>query len=190
MEGYQIIYDMVFDANFREIYKVFMDYLIDFQKVKPDKWVWYKNNVSEENGKKIHRANFLELIESWGNKQISYGYFELISVYCNIETPTQVKMYCSEKKYLGYWINIQYRLIENLKVFDGTLPEIVEPWMLIPDHGYDRKLLEYWHKGFTGNEIARKLYISVSSVYERLRILRDEYKEKIVPYRYKARSQN
>ena len=55
------------------------------------------------------------------------------------------------------------------------------PWMQIPDHGWDRRALEYRWRGYTIPEIAGRLDLSARTVANRLSILRAACGPQIVP---------
>ncbi len=58
----------------------------------------------------------------------------------------------------------------------------LKPWELIPDHGWDRQVLELWHEGFTCPEIQRKTHVaSAERIRNRLTELRNQYGENIIP---------
>lgn len=59
------------------------------------------------------------------------------------------------------------------------------PWNQIPDHGWDRLALWYWHEGHTCPEIASQLEgrPTAKTVTNRLCALRGQYGEEIVPTR-------
>ena len=58
-----------------------------------------------------------------------------------------------------------------------------QPWEKVPDKGYDRKMLELWHIGFSAREIGKKVDRSEHTIRNRLSELRQDHGEKIVPRR-------
>ena len=57
------------------------------------------------------------------------------------------------------------------------------PWEKIPEHGYDRKMVEYWSARYTAEEIGRILDREPGTIRNRLTQLRHEYGEEVVPYK-------
>jgi DNA-binding NarL/FixJ family response regulator len=93
----------------------------------------------------------------------------------------QVKLFCNDPKFLTYWAGLANTLVKNLKLSDGSPPPTVEPWTLIPDKNNDRTILKLWIEGWDAKKIGRELDGSHRTVYDRLRLLRKEYGEDIVP---------
>jgi len=56
-----------------------------------------------------------------------------------------------------------------------------EPWMAVPDHGWDRQALELWWEGYTVGDVASHLSLSEKTVRNRLTALRQAYGAEIVP---------
>lgn len=65
------------------------------------------------------------------------------------------------------------------------VPAGEEPWMSIPDLGWDRLAVRLAHEGYSSSEIARRIgrNIVAKTVDNRLSSLRAIYGEQIVPYR-------
>ena len=59
---------------------------------------------------------------------------------------------------------------------------------MIPDEGFDRKLVELWSNGYRAKEISSKLYVSERRIYNRLSELRKKYSVTIVPLRIKRKN--
>ena len=179
-------FDELFDEPLERIIEIIDNYVSALTNIKPD--VVLRVEIEESSEGNIWMG-FIEELKEWGKEDVIYGHIKIIPLFLNSDTPMRVKLFCSHPNYMTYWGGVRDSLLKHLILSDGNPPSSVDPWMLIPDHGYDRKLLEYWHDGYTGPEIARKLYISESSVYDRLRKLRNTYKKTIVPYHYEARNQ-
>ncbi len=65
----------------------------------------------------------------------------------------------------------------------GESQQEEKPWEKIPDHRYDRKLLEYWLADYTAEDIGRILDRKPGTILNRLVKLRKKYGEEIVPYK-------
>jgi hypothetical protein len=59
------------------------------------------------------------------------------------------------------------------------------PWEEVPDKGYDRKMLELWHAGFSAREIGWMVGkdLSEQTILNRASQLRKRYGDRIVPRR-------
>jgi len=175
-------FDGYFDASLEQTVEVVDGFLGVLLEVKPH--VLLKVMLLDDG--KIWQGYFYEPQE-WGKDDLQYGYVQIKRVYENSKKPIHVWVYCSDPKYHVWITNLVVLLHKYLPISDGSPPPTKDPWLLIPDNGYDHKLLELWHKGFTGPKIAEMLSISKDSVYERLRILRKRWGDKIVPYHYSSR---
>lgn len=98
------------------------------------------------------------------------------------------------------WPESRERLEQQLSGFDelGIFAErqLAEPasagtehqpvWERIPDHGYDRKMLELWCEGYTAREISAMISMGGSptakTITNRLSLLRQTHGEELVPY--------
>lgn len=98
--------------------------------------------------------------------------------------------------YLGYTLTAQERLedlgkklLEDIRRLTLIRKRVraayyrVEVWPCerIPDHNWDRKAVRLWRGGSTYREIATRLDKKISTVGNRIRWLRQEYGEDIVP---------
>jgi hypothetical protein len=175
----RLFFDGFFDDGLEKIVKVVDDYLNSLIKIKPD--VNLEVELLEDG--KIWRGYFLEPKE-WGEKDIKYGYIDITQRYENSKIPVHVLIYCSGPKN-KLWI---LGLIENLKnyleISDGSPPPVKEPWLLIPDKGYDRKMVKLMHEGYDPDYIADKLGYATKTIYNRSSYLRVKKKfgKEIVPY--------
>lgn len=55
-----------------------------------------------------------------------------------------------------------------------------EPWLMIPDTGYDRRMLRLWWEGYTGPEIGVRVGKTPKTIYNRLWVLRGRHGTAIV----------
>jgi len=67
------------------------------------------------------------------------------------------------------------------KAVSPVEPSDEEPWMAVPDHGWDRQALELWWEGYTVGDVASRLSLSEKTVRNRLTALRLAYGAEIVP---------
>ena len=71
--------------------------------------------------------------------------------------------------------------IESVKP-DELIPKSLLPlWKQIPNHGAEREILKFWHKGYTNSEIGDKVgkdKLTVTNIISKLRV---QYGEEIVP---------
>jgi len=58
-----------------------------------------------------------------------------------------------------------------------------EPWKRIPDSGDNRKIIKFWHEGFTAKEIAQRVNRREKTIINRISDLRRDYGEDVVPRR-------
>ena len=70
-----------------------------------------------------------------------------------------------------------------IKLLPDWAKKHVEPWNEIPDHGYDRLMVEMLHEGYTDPEIANRVGKDSKTIRNRLSILRGKYGSEIVPRR-------
>lgn len=77
--------------------------------------------------------------------------------------------------------------LEKWKVQRSDAIEVipVAPWLQIPDKSWDRLALELWIKGYSPEEIHRRVNVTQERVRNRITELRNEHGERIVPYRRK-----
>ena len=60
-----------------------------------------------------------------------------------------------------------------------------EPWVKIPDKGYDHKMVKLWWEGYTSTEIGKRLHFRPKTIGNRICQLRKEHGEGMIPYRRK-----
>lgn len=61
--------------------------------------------------------------------------------------------------------------------------DIQEPWLLIPDTGTDRLVVQLWNQNQTSKEIGQKIGSSEKTILNRINELRKQFGPQIVPYR-------
>jgi hypothetical protein len=61
--------------------------------------------------------------------------------------------------------------------------DIHEPWLLIPDTGSDRLVVQLWNQNQTSKEIGQKVGSSEKTILNRINELRKQFGSQIVPYR-------
>ena len=185
METDLIVFDEYFDATFEQVIDVVGDYLDKLVELKPEAVL--EVTTTEKEGKKVWKGKIVEP-KKWGTLDIYYGYIEVVPTYENSLTPMHVKLYCSHPNYISYWKGLESSLCKRLKLSDGSPGPSNEPWNLIPDKGYDRKMLELWHKGYKAPAIGKRLKFSKRTIYNRLSSLRKNHGTSIVPLRQKWRN--
>ncbi len=175
-----LTFDQLFDDQLEEIINIIDNYLNRLIKIKPDAVL--RVEIEEDKNKKIWKG-FFEEPKEWGKEDAVYGRIEIIPLFVDCGFPLQVKLFCSELKYLTYWSGLANTLLKNLNLSDGSPPPTTVTWTLIPDKGYDRELLKLWHKGYTAQNISNRINVEPQTVYNRLGELRKVYGDAIVPYR-------
>jgi hypothetical protein len=81
----------------------------------------------------------------------------------------------------------------EVRVFTVTLPDDpncdIPPWnSIVPDVGYDRKLLGLLWKGMQYQEVAQVLGIDDKTLMNRVSLLRKQYGEEMIPKQEEIRS--
>jgi len=72
---------------------------------------------------------------------------------------------------------------DPLPLIDELKKEPSQPWLMIPDRGWDRECIRLWHRGLTCKDIGIRLQKTDKTILNRLNQLRKEFGEQIVPYR-------
>ncbi len=178
------IFDELFDNPLERITKIIDDYLSGLIEIKPEAVL--RVEISEGRKGKIWKG-YIEETKEWGKDEVVFGHIEIIPLFVNSATPMQVKLYCSHPNYMAYWVGLRDLLLKNLELSDGTPPPAKEPWLLIPDQGYDRQLVKMLHEGYKAKESAKRLSISPQRAYNRESELRKLHGEDIVPKRIDLR---
>ena len=57
------------------------------------------------------------------------------------------------------------------------------PWLVIPNIGPNREIVQFWYKGLTCEQIALRVSLSKKTVLNRINKLRNQYGLEVVPYR-------
>lgn len=180
MKNTLVIYQL-FNATMEEILQVINDYLGKLVSIDPE----VSLSVSEKdvNSEVIWQGSFI-VNRPWGTEDENWGYVEIKEKNGVNTLPIEVKLYCSDPKYIDYWMGLGITLKRNLPIFDEkVLPKY--PYMLIPDHRNDQTILKLWLGGYTARQIYDQTGISPRTIYDRLRILRKKYGIKIVPKKRK-----
>lgn len=81
------------------------------------------------------------------------------------------------------WSTIEANLRAIMNQVIEKHPSALPLWERVPDVGYDRKMLELLHAGFSDAEIAQKIGRAARTIGNRISLLRGIYDKKIVPYR-------
>jgi hypothetical protein len=61
--------------------------------------------------------------------------------------------------------------------------DIQEPWLLIPDEGNNRLVVQLWNQNQTSKEIGQKVGSSEKTILNRINELLKQFGSQIVPYR-------
>jgi hypothetical protein len=184
MQSNLCVFEKYFDATLEQVIEVMEKYLDKLSLLSPEAGL--SVTVEEENGKKVWKGALME-IKEWGKPDIDYGYIEVTPAFFNSDTPVRVRLYSSGPRFTSYWGGVAATLTKLLIVSDGSPGPTNEPWNLVEDKSYHRKMLKLWHEGLTAREIGRRLDLAQSTVYEQLKILRKKYKTDIVPYKHPSR---
>ena len=174
-----LTFDQLFDDQLEEIINIIDNYLNRLIKIKPDAVL--RVEIEEDKNKKIWKGYFEEPKEL-GKEDVVYGRIEIIPLFIDCGFPLQVKLFCSEPKYLTYWSGLENTLLKNLNLSDGSPPLTKKPWDLIPDHADDQTIVKLWHKGYKAEEIGYRIGKARQTVYNRLGELRKKHGVKIIPY--------
>ena len=67
--------------------------------------------------------------------------------------------------------------------------DIQEPWLLIPDEGNNRLVVQLWNQNQTSKEIGQKVGSSEKTILNRINELRKQFGPQIVPYRKVRKSE-
>ena len=169
----------IFNGKCEDIYSIIIEYLVKLREENPSVFIFPDNY--QKDGKEIARG-FIKEEMPWPQEDVSYGHFQLIPLFEDLDSPIQVALFCSEPKYGRLWNDLFGMISSKFVVFNGILPPDVKPWELIPDKSNHREILCLWHEGLTDELIAARLRISKDTVYDLLRRLRQDFGEIIVPH--------
>jgi len=178
-----IVFNQMFDENLEQILDAVNAYLSALVEIRPDAVLEVSTSIEDK--KAIWTGRIVEPRE-WGEEDLYYGYIKIIPISNHRLSLSLVQLYCSEPKYITYWSGFGKTLSKHLTISDVSHDLIDEPWKFIPDKGYDQQMLELWHKDVTAPEIGIRIGVSPRTIYDRLRLLRVEYGEEIVPFHHPA----
>ena len=182
MKEDRLIFHGCFDEPLEVITDLVGRYLDELVKVRPQ--VVLEVKVTDD--KKTWRGYVYEP-QAWSVEDINYGYIEVFRKYEDSAIPLEVKVFASHPDYFLWMFNLYVLLEKYLKVSDGNPPANIPTWMVIPDEGYNRQLVELWSQGYKGPEIALRFSYSPRTIYNRLSELRKIYGVTIVPLKIKRK---
>lgn len=183
MKEDRLIFKNYFNEPLQNITDVVDRYLGELVKVRPQ--VVLEVKVTDD--KQTWRGYFYEP-QAWPDDDIKYGFIEVVRKSDDGTIPVEVNVYASHPNYLVWMVNLTVLLDKHLKLSSWWPLPGMPDWALIPDEGFDRKLVELWSNGYRAKEISSKLYVSERRIYNRLSELRKKYSVTIVPLRIKRKN--
>lgn len=180
MKPDQLMIDSYFSNNIGRVVVVIVNYFKKTSKIMPHILMQVDQSHNIRAGK--WKAHF-EILQPRGVDDIKIGVIEIDQTCWNGRTISHVTAISTDIAHDFFFTNLSNVLNKRLARLDGIQDSIFTACNTIPDHGYQRKLLEFWLKGMTAAEIGEVLDIQPRTVYNVLSTLRKKYGKEIVPLR-------
>ena len=152
-----ILLDKYYDANRDEILHLVSNFLDKLVELRP-KVRLRVEMLSEGN---VWRGYFYEP-KNWGEKDIYYGYIEIIPNYLRTEKPSHIKVYCSNPKFELWIVNLIELINRDIPKPEEDFISVERLLLKIKDKDSHREIVRLYLKGCSTPMIKEKLKLTIS----------------------------
>lgn len=178
MQGEVAFYQKLFNSTIEQAVFVVNDYLNLVVQTYPE--ISLDVSWKMQDGKPVWTGTFIVVTEL-GKPDIIYGRVEIVENFMNYPNLIEITIYCQERRFVTWDMELVEYLIRHLPISDITPKKEANIWDAVPDEGWNRRVLELWHKGYSAAVIGERLGYQAQSIYNLLASLRKTYGDEIVP---------
>ena len=181
-----ILMDEYYNANRDEISRLVSNFLDKLVEIRPE--VCLRVEILSDGN--VWRGYFYEP-KNWGEKDIYYGYIDIIPNYLKTEKPSHIKVYCSNPKFELWIVNLIDLINRDIPKPDEDFISVEKLLLKVEDKDSHREIVKLYLEDYSIPRIKKELCLNITEkrIYNIISECRNQLKKEFhLPYHQEWRN--